>query len=202
MMSPVSGLHRRRFLSSVLVIVCVASTAQRLAAQGIRGLFGGGPVKYRTYKDPSNRFELEYPERDWRLISGGSSLAVFAHKDGPAFFIDHVRLMEALTPGEIGALPEVEVERIKTQNPMVKDVNHEPLETKAGAGILIRYAKLGPGPAASVTQFVIPIGQNLFRLSGTIPETITTKYQPIVMHMIESFQVPGATPAPSPAPQM
>ena len=46
-----------------------------------------------VFKDPAGRFELEYPEKDWkRLPSGGSSLVVFARNDGPTLFVDHVTL--------------------------------------------------------------------------------------------------------------
>jgi hypothetical protein len=89
-------------------------------------LLGGDKTSYQTFKDPAGRFEIEYPTKDWRLLpSGGSSLAVFARNDGPALFIDHIKLVDRLTAGEIDAMPEMELGRLKDQQPKGKDFKSE-----------------------------------------------------------------------------
>ena len=46
-------------------------------------LFGDKNVKNKAFKDPSGRFELEYPTKDWSpLPTGGSAVAILARKDG------------------------------------------------------------------------------------------------------------------------
>ena len=89
------------------------------------------------FKDPAGRFELQYPEKDWKpLPSGGSSLAVFARNDGPTLFVDHVRLVGALTPAELGGMPAVELSTLKEQQPK-------------GQGLQVRDARQQGGPRRS-----------------------------------------------------
>ena len=188
-MTHVSFLRRRVFAGSVLSIVCLRSAG--LSAGQFRSLFGDKSTSYRPFKDPAGRFELEYPNnKDWRQINGGSSLAVFTHKDGPALFVDHLRLAERLTPAEIEALAENGIDKLKEQYPTAKEFKPGTLETKAGRGVLIRYLRVGT-EAETVVQCSIPVGQDLFRLNGVIPDKEVTKFEPIIMHMIESFKAPA-----------
>jgi hypothetical protein len=195
-MSHVSPLGWRGFTGSVLSILCVLSASLASEQNPFRKLLGGDKTDYQTFKDPAGRFELEYPTKDWRLLpSGGSSLAVFARNDGPALFVDHVRLVDRLTPGEIDAMPEMEAGRLKEQQPQGKDFKSDMLETKAGRGVLIRYSRVGTGPE-SVMQYSIPVGQDLFRLNGVVPARLLSKYEPIIIHMIQSFKAPADPVAP------
>ena len=197
-MSHVSRLGRRACAGSVLTILCVISAARQVTAEQnpIRKLFGDRDVSYKTFKDPAGRFEIEFPDKDWRLLlSGGASLAVFARNDGPALYVDHVRLMDTLTPGEIGALPETEVDLLRKQEPQTKDFKSDMLEGKSGRGVLIKYSRPVKGPA-SVVQYSVAVGQDLYRLNGVVPERVFSKYEPIIMHMIQSFKALAAPPSP------
>jgi hypothetical protein len=198
-MSHVSPLRRRAFARSVLSIVCLLSAGLTAEQNPFKKVFGGdNNTKYQIFKDPAGRFELEYPAKDWRLLpAGGSSLAVFARNDGPALFVDHLRLVDSLTPGEIEAMPEMEVGRLKEQQPKAKDFQSDMLETKAGRGVVIRYSRLGTEPESDV-QYTIPVGQDLYRLNGVVPNKLLPKYEGIIMHMIQSFKVPAGPSAPKP----
>jgi hypothetical protein len=195
-MSHLSPLGRRGFAGPMLSIVCMLSAGLTAEQNPFRKLLGGDKTSYQTFKDPAGRFEIEYPTKDWRLLpSGGSSLAVFARNDGPALFIDHIKLVDRLTPGEIDAMPEMELGRLKDQQPKGKDFKSDMFDTKAGHGVLIRYSRIGTGPE-SVMQYSIPVGQDLFRLNGVVPEKLLSKYEAIIIHMIESFKAPAEPSAP------
>jgi hypothetical protein len=56
--------------------------------------------------------------------------------------------------------------------------------------VLIRYSRVATGPEA-VVQYSVPVGQELYRLNGIVPERLLSKYEPIVMHMIQSFKAPA-----------
>src|SRR5262249_13771628 len=150
----------------------------RLAAgqNPLAKIFGDKDTSYQTFKDPSGRFQLEYPKKDWRLLpSGGSSLAVFAHKDGPTLFIDHTKLSDALPPGEFEALPAQQITRIQEEQPTAKDFKSDALETKAGRGVVTRYSRVASGPE-SVVRCSIPVGRDLYILSGVVPVKLSSKY--------------------------
>jgi hypothetical protein len=196
-MSHVPSLRRRAFAGSMLSIVCMLSAGLSADQNPFRRVFGGDKnTSYQTFKDPAGRFEIEYPTKDWRLLpSGGSSLAVFTRNDGPALYVDQVRLVEPLTQGEIEAMSSMEVVRLQDQQPKAKDFKSDMVETKAGRGVLIRYSRVGT-QAESVVQYSIPVGQDLYRLNGVVPEKLLSKYEAIIMHMIESFKAPAAPSAP------
>lgn len=198
-MSHVSPLGRRAFTASVLSILCWLSTGLRADQNPFKWMVGGDKnTNYQTFKDPAGRFELEYPTKDWKLLpSVGSSLAVFARNgnDGPTLFVDYVKLADRLTPGEFDAMPEMEAGRLKEQQPTATAFKSDMLESKAGRGVLIRYSRVGAGPETAV-QYSIPVGQNLYRLSSIISEKQLSKYEPIIMHMIQSFKASADTSAP------
>lgn len=193
-MNHASSLPKRRAFSTVVVwmgIWYLLSAA--LAAGQFKWMVGGDKnVKYKAFKDPGGRFELEYPAKDWKLLpSGGSSLAVFARNDGPTLFIDYTKMVDKLSPGEIDAMPDVEVGRLKEQQPTAKAFKSDMLDSKSGRGVLIRYSRQGTEPE-TVVQYSIPVGQDLYRLNGVIPDKQLSKYEPIIMHMIQSFKAPAA----------
>jgi hypothetical protein len=183
-------------LGSLILIVCVLSSSGLAAGQNPFKKLMGDKTNYQTFRDPSGRFELEYPTKDWRLLpSGGSSLAVFARNDGPALFVDHLRLVERLTQAELDAMPDMELVRLKERQPKAKDFKNESFESRSGRGVMIRYARVGT-QAESVMQYTVAVGQDLYRLNAVVPEKLFSKYEPVVIHMIQSFQAPPGPSAP------
>jgi hypothetical protein len=181
-------MGRLAFLASVMPILGLLSTGLAAGQDPFKTAGGDKNTGYQTFKDPAGRFELEFPTKDWRLLpSGGASLAVFVRNDGPTLFVDRLRLVDRLTPGEIDALPEMEIARLKEQQPKAKDVKSDMAEAKGGRGVLIRYSRVGTEPE-SVVQWTIPAGQDLYRLNGVVPEKLFSKYEPIILHMIQSFK--------------
>ena len=182
--------------SMLLAAAILFAFSSGLSAEQFKWMVGDKSVKYVSFKDASGRFELEYPEKDWkRLPSVGQSLIGFARNDGPTLFVDHVRLVEALTPAEMAGLLSVELSTLKDQQPKATGFKSEDLESKAGRGVLIKYSREGAGPE-TVIQFSIAVGMELFRITGVIPDKQVAKYEPIVMYMIQSFKAP-ATASPS-----
>ena len=189
---------RRALLGSGLALLCLLSAGPsvRAAQNPLAKLFGDKSTDYQIFKDPAGRFELEYPKKDWHLLpKGGSSLAVFARNDGPTLFVDQVKLSAPLTPEEIDVMADGETSRLKEQQPSVKEFKTEIAESRAGKGVLIRYWRIGQG-AERVAQYSIPVGNDLYRLNGVIPEKLLPKHEPVVLHMIQSFNVPAAPASP------
>jgi hypothetical protein len=192
-MSQLSPSRRRVFAGVVAVILCVGSAG--LAASQFKWMVGGDKnVKYDTFKDPGGRFEIDYPAKDWKRLPVGSSLVAFARNDDATLSVDHVTLVESLTPSEVAGMPAVELSTLKDQQPKAKDFKSDMLDSKAGRGVLIRYSRVGVGPE-TVVQYSIPVGRELFRINGIITDKQLTKYEPIVMYMIQSFRVPAAAPS-------
>src|SRR6266403_2697465 len=143
-------------------------------------------VKYRTFKDASGRFELEYPEKDWNPFPvGGSAIAILSRNDRTAtLVIDLSRLTEPLAPPEVATNAQIEVESLKEQQPKAKEFTSEILDSKAGRGSLIRYARLGATGPERVMRYSVAVGLDLYRLDAVVPEGSLAKYEAILMHMI------------------
>ena len=195
-MSRVSRPERRMFMALTSGILLALSTGLTAEQNVFKRMVGADAnVKFQTFRDPTARFEIEYPAKDWkRLPSGGSSLAVFARNDGPTLFVDHLTLGEAFTKAEIEGMPAVELATLKDQQPKAKDFKSEMVDSKAGRGVLIRYSRATTEPE-TVVQYSIAVGKELFRINGVIPDKQVTKYEPIIMYMIQSFKAPAGAPA-------
>jgi hypothetical protein len=180
------------------VACCILSAGQVTIAQKKYIFFGSKDVTYKTFKDVSSRFEIEYPNKDWSPFPvGGSSIAILSRNDRAAtVVIDLARLTEPLAPSEIAANAQIELESLKEQQPNAKDFTSEILDSKAGRGSLIRYARVGASGLERVMRYSVGVDRDLYRLDAVVAEGSRAKYEPILIHMIASFKVP-ASPASS-----
>ena len=200
-MSRLSLLTRRIWVAAVVVLAAVLAAGEAAGQNPFKWLTGDRNTKYETYKDPDGRFELEYPAKDWKMLPSNSSstLVGFSRNDGPTFFVDYVKLRGRLTKAEVDAMPDVEVSRLKDLQPKATGFKSELLESKSGAGVLIRYSRPGNNPEA-VIQYSIAANLDLYRLNGVVPEKQLSKYEPVIMHMLQSFQTKANPGASKPAP--
>jgi hypothetical protein len=190
-MSHTSPASRRVLSGLVSAILCVGPI--ELAGSQFKWMVGGDKnVKYDTYKDSSGRFEIDYPAKDWKRLPVGSSLVAFARNDDATLSVEHVTLDDPVTQTEMAGMPAVELSLLKDQQPKAKDFKSDMLDSKAGRGVLIRYSRVGVG-AETVIQYSIPVGRELFRINGVIPDKQLAKYEPIVMYMIQSFKAPATS---------
>jgi hypothetical protein len=191
-----------RWLVTTAVIACCAvlTPAPPLAAEQFGRLFGRGPkgVTFITYKDAANRFTLEYPEKDWRVMpTPGSSLVILAQKEFEAtVVVDYKRLDVPLAPSDVtSAFVDFETEAVKERQHSAKDVKAEIVDAPSGRGALIKYSVAGLRGAEQVMQFSVPKGQDLYRIIGSMRDPLVAKYEPIIMHVIQSF-IPTTPAAP------
>jgi len=188
------NVSSRRRSALAFAVACYVLSTETLAVEQRRFLlFGDRNVTYRTFKDASGRFQLDYPTRDWSPFpAGGSAIAILARNDRAAtVVIDLARLAEPLAPAEIERNAQIEFESVKEQQPKAKDFKSEILDTKAGRASLIRYARIGANGPERVMHYSVAVGRDLYRLDGVVVEESLARYEPIVMHMLLSFKAPA-----------
>jgi hypothetical protein len=195
-----TGRHSsmRRCVLAFAAACGVVAAEQSAAAQKKFLIFGDSKVNYSTYRDPSGRFEIEQPTKDWGLVPpGGSAIAIFARNDRSAtIVIDLGRLTEPLGEAEIATNAQIEMDTLKEQQPNAKDFTSELFDCKGGHGALIKYSRIGAKGAERVVRYLFGVERDLYRLDGVVQDASAAKYQPIVLHMIQSFKAP-AGPAPT-----
>lgn len=183
---------RRQPALAFAIACCILATQHHAAAQFL-GLFGDKNVKYKMFKDPAGRFELEYPTKDWSpLPSGGSAIAILSRKDGTAtVVVDLSKLTEPLSPAEVATNAEIELEGLKQQQPNAKSFTSEVVDSKAGKASLIRYVRNGSNGPERVMRYSVGVGLDLYRLDAVVQEASATKYEAILAHMLMSFAAPA-----------
>jgi photosystem II reaction center protein PsbP len=187
---------RRRSVVALMTACCVLATHQLAHAQKKFLIFGDKNVTYKTFKDTAGRFELEYPNKDWSQVpAGGSTIAILARNDHTAtVVIDLTRLSEPLAPAEVATNAQIELETLKEQQPNAKNFSSEIVDSNVGRASLIRYARVGASGPERVMRYSIAVGKDLYRLDAVAAEASMAKYEPILLHMFQSFKVP-ANPA-------
>jgi hypothetical protein len=188
------NVSSRRGSALAFAVACtVISTETPAFGQRKFLIFGDKNVTYRTFKDTSGRFELEYPAKDWGpLPAAGSAVAILARNDRAAtVVIELARLTEPLTRAEIERNAQIEFESVKEQQPKAKDFKSEMLDSKAGRASLIRYARTGPKGPERVMHYSVAVDRNLYRLDAVVSEASLARYEPILMHMLLSFKAPA-----------
>ncbi|HKB09894.1 MAG TPA: hypothetical protein VKD69_04535 [Vicinamibacterales bacterium] len=181
----------------LLAVIGVLAAEHAAFAQKVLGIFGSGDTKYAAYRDSAGRFEIEQPAKDWGLVPpGGSAIAIFSRKDHTAtLVVDLARLTEPLGENEITTNAQIEMDTLKEQQPNAKDFTSELLACKGGKGALIKYSRIGTKGAEKVLRYLIGVDRNLYRLDGVVQDPSATKYEPILMHMIQSFKAPAGPAA-------
>jgi len=186
--------HSWKQLALPLVISCAVLGVQQAAVAQKKFLFfGDGSTKYNTYRDSSGRFEIDQPAKDWGLVPpGGTAIAIISRNDRAAtLVIDLARLTEPLGEGEITTNAQIEIDTLKEQQPNAKEFSSEMFECKGGKGALIKYSRIGAKGAERVLRYLIAVDRDLYRLDGVVENASQTKYEPILMHMIQSFKAPA-----------
>lgn len=185
-------------LAAALVACGMVAVEHGASAQKRFLIFGSSKVSYTMYRDPSGRFEMERPEKDWGLVPpGGSALAIVSRNDRTAtLVVDHARLTEPLGQNELATNAQIEIDSLKEQQPNAKEFTSELIDCKGGRGALIKYSRIGAKGAERVFRYLFAVDRDLYRLDGVVEDALAGKYEPILLHMIQSFKAP-AGPAPS-----
>jgi hypothetical protein len=174
-------------------IVSGLIVGQQQAFAQFLGIFGDKNVKYKTFKDPAGRFELEYPNKDWSpLPTGGSAIAILSRNDRTAtVVVDLSKLTEPLAPSEVATNAQIELEGLKEQHPNGRNFASELVDSKAGRASLIRYARVGTNGPERVMRYSVGVGLDLYRLDAVVEEASVAKYEAILLHILMSFTVPA-----------
>jgi hypothetical protein len=180
------------------VIACGLIAAEhRAAAQKKFLIFGPSKISYTVYRDASARFEIERPTKDWGLLPpAGSALAIISRNDRTAtMVVDLARLTEPLGQDEIATNAQIEIDTLKEQQPNAKEFVSELFECKGGRGALIKYSRIGTKGAERVLRYLFAVDRELYRLDGVVEDALAAKYEPILVHMIQSFKAPAGPAA-------
>jgi len=173
------------FVSALAVAFALAAVSPETTPQA------DNRANYQELNEPSGRFRLQYPKKDWRVLPGGGSVLVtLAHKDNRAVVtIEYTPLEAQLLPSELTDLfPQLEVEELKKRQPGAGAFTQELVERPDGRYSRISFAKKGFLGTERVVQATMPLGAHLFRITCTATDREYAKFTPVFATIIETFR--------------
>ena len=173
-----------RICSAVpLVVACLLS--------GSLAALADKTIQYQQFVGPSERFTLEYPKKDWRIIPGGGAVLVtIAEKNSDAVVIvERARLNLELAREEItDVFAQNEADVARERRPGATGVNARVIDNGTLRFILLQYTQPGTKGAERVREYSFPIGTDLYRLICTAPADQFDKFEPIFGHIATTFR--------------
>lgn len=169
-----------RFLAILLAIAALAVTALAQETLGI------------VYRDPTGRFVLQYPRRDWLAFpGGGSTLVTVAERRARATVqIEHQRLNQPVNLDENRDLVvQIESDVVRERQLKVTDLKPVTPVTPIPGAIVLEFQRPGAAGPERVRQVSLVRGQDLYRVLCIATVADFPKYEAAFDQVARSFSV-------------
>lgn len=181
-----SDRHRLQFMALLLTVAIAVP-----AVVGRSGVVQAQTFQFDLFKDPANRFTLEYP-RDWfwQLIPGvGDLLAAFTERRGEAaLIIERFQLQQRVAPNEITDLfAQLELDALKQKQPKASNFVSRLMDQPGRKVIVIDYSRPGLLGPELARQYSYPTGASLYRLTCSSPQAYFAKYDGAFTRIAQTF---------------
>ena len=151
-------------------------------------------VKFKPFRANNGRFSIDYPDRDWNVLPGGSAVVSFAQRRGEASVsVEHASLQLALERDEIGDLfARLELDDFRTRHPELSQSTAEVRDVGPYRVVVISAARAGALGDERLLQYSFPVGTSMYRVTCVAATATYEKYEPVFLQMIGSFRTPAA----------
>jgi hypothetical protein len=186
-------LHRLvRQAGIVAAISTIAIGHTTLSAQTDPWLTRSQKLQMRPLHDTAGRVRLDYPNKDWLVVPGGSdAIVTLTEKNAEAaVFLDVVALKQPLAPAEVTDLfATIEVETIQQRDTRATGFVQRVLDSNGRRVVVIEYLRQGLLGPERVRQYSFPVNDKLYRLICSTPVARQAKYAPTFAHIAASLTV-------------
>ena len=149
-----------------------------------------------SYQDPSGRFVLEVPKRDWKARSAGlQAVAAFEHEGGQAsIVIERQRLRRAMEPDAVNELfVRLQEEEIKALDPQAGDLVHRIVTDGARRVLVWQYRRPAARGFERIRIYTVAHATFLYRVICRVVEAQADKFDPIFAHAAASLSFKEAS---------
>jgi hypothetical protein len=183
----------RRHVSLMVMTFVLLSAAAPRAQFGWLGIGGNKNPEFKPFQSPSQRFTVDYPNKDWNPQVAGTTSVVFTQKKAEAVVsIEYSSLAVALEPSDINeTIANYEVEHIKSQLPKADGFKSELKIDGKHRVIVIDYNRPGVKGTERSRQYSYIVGKDVYRITCSATPQQFSKYEPIFAQMVASFKVAG-----------
>ncbi len=168
----------------------VAALALGALAFGTVAVSAQNVPRMRKLTVASQSFSIDYPEKDWSLVPGGSTtlLAVAQRRFEAVLVVERTTLQVALSDDEIGEVfLAVEADHIRESVPSATDIKAEIQQLgdrRVAAFFYRRNGVLGP---ERVLQYSMPAGTALYRIVAVGKPESFDRHLPTMQAMAASL---------------
>lgn len=185
--------HRYRVSPVAALVVALVSLPAVVGRSGVVY----AQFNYDQFKDPANRFTLEYPrEWFWQLIPGvGDVLAAFTEKKGEAaLIIERFQLQQKVAMNDMTDLfAQLELDVLKQKQPKATNFVSRLMDMPGRRIVVIDYARPGLLGPELARQYSYPIETSLYRLTCSSPQAYFGRYESAFARIAQTFKVTGPT---------
>jgi hypothetical protein len=145
----------------------------------------------RPFSDPSGRFTLQYPKKNWQVLpGGGSTLATLAEKNGRAtVHIEYLRLNQPLkVDQDHDLIVQTESSLIRERQPGATGIQGGPERPDLPGFVSIDFTRPGASGPEHVRQFSVVQGNDLFRILCVARLNDFQKFETIFQQIARSFR--------------
>ncbi len=146
------------------------------------------------YRDPTGRFELQYPKRDWMVFpGGGSTLATVAERRARATVqIEHQRLNQPVSlEGNRDLVVQIESDLVRERQRKVGEVKAISPAKPIPDAIVLEFDRPGSGGPERVRQVSVVRERDLYRILCIAATAEFARYDAAFDAIARSFRVGG-----------
>jgi hypothetical protein len=157
--------------------------------------FKAGPnaLKTRMYTDPSKRFTIEYPAKDWQAFPGGIESVVFLHqKKGLASVVVERRTLDVVAEQRFVNVLflSLRADEIHKADPAASAIEHRVIEAGEFRIAVLLYSRPGAAGPESLRIYHMLRGRHLYRVVCRAAQGQMPAFETIFAHVAASFEAP------------
>jgi hypothetical protein len=153
-------------------------------------------LKVRAYVDPSKRFTLEYPAKDWTAYPGGiTSLVLLHQKKGHAsVVVERTTLPVAAEQRFVNDLYlSLRAEELQNAEPQSSAIEQRVIEDGEFRIAVLVYSRPGISSHESLRIYHMLRGRHLYRVICRAAQGQMPQFEAVFAHIAASFSAPVVT---------
>lgn len=152
-------------------------------------------LKVRPYADPSKRFTIDYPAKDWTPYPGGVlSLVTFHQKKGQASVVVERQTLPSFAEQRFvnDTFIGLRAEEVRSADPQSSAIEQRTIESGEFKIAVLVYSRPGATGPESLRTYHMLRGRHLYRIVCRAVQGQLPAFDAIFAHMAASFDAPVA----------
>jgi hypothetical protein len=153
-------------------------------------------LKVRPYADPSKRFAIDYPAKDWTPYPGGvQSLVLFQQKKNQASVVIEKQTLAGVAEQRFvnDTFISLRADEVRTADPQSSAIEQATITDGEFRIAVLVYSRPGATGPESLRIYHMLRGRHIYRIVCRAAQGQMPAFEVIFAHMAASFAAPSAT---------